>query len=526
MYQALYRKFRPDSFDEVKGQDNIVTTLKNQIKNNRIGHAYLFTGTRGTGKTSVAKLFAKAVNCTDRKEDGSPCGECESCRAIKAGASMNVVEVDAASNNGVEYIREIREEVQYRPTDAAYRVYIIDEVHMLSVGAFNAILKTLEEPPEYIIFILATTEVHKIPITVLSRCQRYDFKRMTIDTMADRMRELSDIEGIKAEDRALRYIAKCANGSMRDALSLLDQCAAFHMNEELTYDKVLEVLGAVDTSVFSRLYDMILSENTTGAISVLEDTLMQGRDLSVFISDFIWYLRNLLLAGSRDENMEDVIDVSSETLAVMREESKKAGPDTLMRFIRIFSELSNEIRYAPEKRVLSEIAIIKLMRPETEEDMSSLKQRLSNLERKVAEGVQVVAVPGDEKKNSVKRPPVPDALPEDIKLVLNNWGKIFRGLPESHKALASMLQESEPTMEGDTLIIGFGNMFENVLRSEDNRQVFQETVEKIIGKHVNFRVVEKDNGDRFEETYPDLSQFINLEGLEVGELEDSEEGDN
>ena len=525
MYQALYRKFRPDSFDEVKGQDTVVTTLKNQIKNNRIGHAYLFTGTRGTGKTSVAKLFAKAVNCRNRKEDGSPCGECESCRAIKANASMNVVEIDAASNNSVDYIREIREEVQYRPTDAEYRVYIIDEVHMLSVGAFNAILKTLEEPPEYIIFILATTEVHKIPITVLSRCQRYDFKRMTIETMADRMKELTEIEGIRAEDKALKYIARCANGSMRDALSLLDQCAAFFMDKELTYERALEVLGAVDTSVFSRLYNMILSGNTMGAISVLEDTLMQGRDLSVFVSDFIWYLRNLLLAGSQDENMEDVIDVSSETLAAMKEESKKTDPDTLMRFIRKLSELSNEIRYIPEKRVLSEIAIIKMMRPETESDLTSLKQRVSILERKIEEGVSVAAVPSAEKKNKVKRPPVPDALPEDIKKVLNNWGKIFRSLPENHQALSSMLENSEPSVEGDTLVIAFENQFENFLRNEDNRNAFQETMERVIGKHVNFRVIEKDSNDHFEETYPDLGELINLDGLEVGELESTEEGE-
>ena len=525
MYQALYRKFRPDTFDEVKGQDNIVTTLKNQIKHGRIGHAYLFTGTRGTGKTSVAKLFARAVNCRDRREDGSPCGECESCRSIKSGASMNVIEMDAASNSGVDYIREIREEVQYRPTDAEYRVYIIDEVHMLSVGAFNALLKTLEEPPEYVIFILATTEVHKIPITILSRCQRYDFKRMTIETMADRMRELSDIEGIMAEDRALKYIAKCANGSMRDALSLLDQCAAFHMGEELTYDKVLEVLGAVDTSVYSHLYDMILSGDTTGAISVIEDTLMQGRDLSVFVSDFTWYLRNLLLAGSRDEKMEDVIDVSSEALAVLKEEAEKSDPDTLMRFIRIFSQLSSEIRYTPEKRVLSEIAIIKLMRPETDEDISSLKQRVAGLERKIAEGAVAVALPSAEKKTEIKRPPVPDALPEDIKKVLGNWGKIFRGLPENHQALSSMLENSEPTVEGDTLVIAFENMYENLLRDEENRQAFSDTVERIIGKHIKFRAVEKDENDHFEETHPDLGGLINLEGLEVGELTDSEEGD-
>ena len=240
-YTALYRKFRPDEFEDVKGQDAIVRTLKNQINADRIGHAYLFCGTRGTGKTTVAKIFAKAVNC-EHPVDGSPCGECAMCRSIAAGTSMNVIEIDAASNNGVDNIREIREEVTYRPTEGKYKVYIIDEVHMLSIGAFNALLKTLEEPPEYVIFILATTEAHKIPITILSRCQRYDFKRISIETIAARLRELIDKEGWDVEDKAVRYIAKMADGSMRDSLSLLDQCAAFYMNETLTYDHVLEVL--------------------------------------------------------------------------------------------------------------------------------------------------------------------------------------------------------------------------------------------------------------------------------------------
>ena len=232
-YTALYRKFRPDTFSEVKGQEHIVTTLTNQIKADRIGHAYLFCGTRGTGKTTVAKILAKAVNC-EHPIDGSPCNECAVCRGISEGTSMNVIEIDAASNNGVDNIREIREEVSYRPTQGRYKVYIIDEVHMLSTGAFNALLKTLEEPPSYVIFILATTEVHKIPITILSRCQRYDFRRITIDTIAARLKELTEIEKVDVEERAIRYIAKAADGSMRDALSLLDQCIAFYLGETLT----------------------------------------------------------------------------------------------------------------------------------------------------------------------------------------------------------------------------------------------------------------------------------------------------
>lgn len=295
-YTALYRKFRPDNFADVKGQDHIVTTLTNQINANRIGHAYLFCGTRGTGKTTVAKILAKAVNC-EHPVNGSPCNECEMCKAIQAGTSMNVIEIDAASNNGVDNIREIREEVAYRPTEGRYKVYIIDEVHMLSIGAFNALLKTLEEPPEYVIFILATTEAHKIPITILSRCQRYDFKRISIDTIAGRLRELINKEGWDVEDKAVRYLARMADGSMRDSLSLLDQCAAFYIGEKLTYDHVLEVLGAVDTEVFSKLLRRLLDMDVHAVIETVEELTMQGRELSQLAADFTWYLRNLLLGA-------------------------------------------------------------------------------------------------------------------------------------------------------------------------------------------------------------------------------------
>ena len=260
-YQALYRKWRPLEFEDVKGQEHIVTTLKNQIRADRIGHAYLFCGTRGTGKTTVAKIFAKAVNC-EHPVDGSPCGECPTCKAIAEGRSMNVIEIDAASNNGVDNIREIRDEVQYSPTEGRYKVYIIDEVHMLSIGAFNALLKTLEEPPAYVIFILATTEAHKIPVTILSRCQRYDFHRISIETIAGRLSQLMEAEHINVEEKAIRYVAKAADGSMRDALSLLDQCIAFYLGQDLKYENVLEVLGAVDTAVFAEMLSYILKADT------------------------------------------------------------------------------------------------------------------------------------------------------------------------------------------------------------------------------------------------------------------------
>ena len=298
---------------------------------------------------------------------------------------MNVIEIDAASNNGVDNIREIREEVAYRPTQGKYKVYIIDEVHMLSTGAFNALLKTLEEPPSYVIFILATTEAHKIPITILSRCQRYDFRRISIETISMRLQELMDMEQIKVQQKAIRYVAKAADGSMRDALSLLDQCIAFYMDQELTYDKVLDVLGAVDTDVFSELFRQVLDGNVTKSIHILEDLVIQGRELGQFVADFTWYMRNLLLVKT-SENAEEVIDVSSENLRQLGEESQRVEADTLMRYIRVFSELSNQLRYATQKRVLVEIGLIKLCRPAMETNLDSVLDRIRSLERQMEEG--------------------------------------------------------------------------------------------------------------------------------------------
>ena len=383
-YTALYRKFRPVEFEDVKGQEHIITTLKNQIEANRIGHAYLFCGTRGTGKTTVAKIFAKAVNC-EHPVNGSPCGECAMCRSIAAGTSMNVIEIDAASNNGVDNIREIREEVAYRPTEGKYKVYIIDEVHMLSIGAFNALLKTLEEPPEYVIFILATTEVHKIPITILSRCQHYDFKRISIETITDRMRDLMQEEQVEVEEKALRYVAKAADGSMRDALSLLDQCIAFYLGQKLTYDNVLEVLGAVDTDVFSRLLRSVIRRDVPKVLDIVDDLVMQGRELTQLATDFTWYLRNLLLVKTSD-NIEDVLDVSTENMQQLQEEAGMVESDMLLRYIRIFSELSGQLKYAAQKRVLLEVALIKLCTPAMETSSDSILDRIRVLEEKLEQG--------------------------------------------------------------------------------------------------------------------------------------------
>ena len=389
MYRALYRKWRPQRFEDVVGQRAIVTALKNQITANRVGHAYLFTGVRGTGKTTCAKIFAKAVNCL-HPQNGDPCGECEICKGIDNGSILDVVEMDAASNNGVDDIRDLRDETAYTPSACKYKVYIIDEVHMLSTAAFNALLKTLEEPPSYVIFILATTEAHKIPVTILSRCQRYDFRRISQETILKRLEDLMEKEQVDAEEKALRYVAKKGDGSMRDSLSLLDQCIAFYLGEKLTYDRVLEVLGAVDTDVFSELLRLILAEQITDAIALLDRLILDGRDLTQFVNDFTWYLRNLMLLKASDD-MEDILDISTENLAQLREEAAMIRNDTLMRFIRIFSELANSIRYSVNKRVMLEMALIKLCKPEAEKDELSLIERIRKLERMIEQGI---AVPG------------------------------------------------------------------------------------------------------------------------------------
>ena len=497
-YTALYRKFRPDNFADVKGQDHIVTTLTNQIKANRIGHAYLFCGTRGTGKTTVAKILAKAVNC-EHPVNGSPCNECAMCKAIQAGTSMNVIEIDAASNNGVDNIREIREEVTYRPTEGNYKVYIIDEVHMLSTGAFNALLKTLEEPPSYVIFILATTEAHKIPITILSRCQRYDFHRITIDTIAARLQELLDIEGVKAEEKAVRYVAKAGDGSMRDALSLLDQCIAFYLGQTLTYDKVLEVLGAVDTEVFSQLLRKVLNGDVTGSIRVLEELIVGGRELTQFVGDFTWYMRNLLLVKT-SENPEEAIDVSSENLKLLKEESEMVDVETLMRYIRIFSDLSNQIRFATQKRVLVEIALIKLCRPAMETNLDSLLDRIRQLEKRMDEApvvtaaVQPVYGQGEAGLTARETPKPAKAAPEDLQKIVAGWKVI---VSQTSGIFKQMLQKSIPKYNGETgesiLFVEFQDFLgQSYVDNPEAKQELQEIIERQTGKTVEIRMLMAD----------------------------------
>lgn len=487
-YQALYRKFRPDHFEDVKGQEHIVTTLKNQIQSDHIGHAYLFCGTRGTGKTTIAKIFAKAVNCENPGEKG-PCGECAMCRSIAAGNSMNVVEMDAASNNKVDDIRQVIEEVQYSPPQGKYKVYIIDEVHMLTTSAFNALLKTLEEPPSYLIFILATTEVHKIPLTILSRCQRYDFKRISVETIAGRLRELLDKEGVEAQERALTYIAKLADGALRDGLSLLEQCISFYFGEKLTYEKVLKVLGAVDNEVYAEFTRVLAASDVAAMMQMLDDIIVAGKDLTRFCNEFVWYLRNILLVKST-EHPEKLIDMSQENLQALVENGKQLELEMVFRYIRVLSEVENQMKYATEKRVLFEVALIKLCKPEMEKDYDSLVNRLHNLEEQMKNGVVVSGDVGQKTTHVPERQPeqpkiIESAVPQEVKALVGNWQQVLNQLDPVSK---SMLHHVTLTVDdAGSLVIAFSEdtSYTFYAGNEQQKLLLTEAATRVVGKKVS-----------------------------------------
>ena len=526
-YTAMYRKFRPRTFSEVKGQEHIVTTLQNQILSDRIQHAYLFCGTRGTGKTTIAKIFAKAINC-EHKNGADPCLECDTCKAIAQGSSMNVIEIDAASNNGVDNIRTIIDEVSYAPTEGKYKVYIIDEVHMLSAGAFNALLKTLEEPPAYVVFILATTEVHKLPITILSRCQRYDFKRISVEHITERIHEVIDSEGIEAEDAAVRYIARSADGALRDALSLLDQAVAFNFGKKLTLDLVLDTLGAVDTEVFSRLLREIICANVGAAIKILEEIIMDGRELVQFTSDFTWYIRNLLLVITSDD-VSGVVDMSKENIEKLKHEAIGVSMDGAMRYIRILSELTNQLRYASNKRVLTELAIIKMCMPQTEVRDDTFLERIRAIESQLENGVLVKnsnqyeyetleAVEAGEKEST----PLPKAVPDDIKKVAQNWQRVIEG---SVQPIKSYLAKATPSLgENGELVIVLRTVndkryFFEGEAAEEHMSLLQKSINKVADSEVSIRLEALNNTVKSEKEYFDISKMFPQADIIVEEEE-------
>lgn len=514
-YIALYRKWRPQTFADVIGQDHIVKTLKNQIKAERLGHAYLFCGTRGTGKTSTAKLFAKAVNC-ENPIDGEPCNQCEACEGANTGQGINVIEIDAASNNSVDNIREIREEVRYTPTRGKYKVYIIDEVHMLSVGAFNALLKTLEEPPAHVIFILATTEPHKILATILSRCQRYDFKRIGVKEIAECITYYMEQEKIVVEDKAIQYIASLADGAMRDALSILDQCIAFYLGKEITLDMVLGLLGAVDQTVFFEMATALHEQDTIKCMELLDQITIDGRDLSQFLTDLIKHLRNLMVLQTTG-GAGNVLDISDESRDRLIEQASAISYDTLIRCIRALSALETSLKYANSKRILMEVALIKLCRPEIDESVEGLVSRLNTLEAKVKKGVRVVqsqgqpsGAPASQGEATAPKKPAqplkkPKAVDEDVKKACKKWGSIRATITSANISMLVLLDGvTAETVSGDILYLVFDSKIKvDTLKSNDGQRVKEITAlfEENLGKEFNIQLITRDEMENMRGTY-------------------------
>ncbi len=556
-YLALYRKYRPVDFDDVRGRDAIVRTLKNQIISGRIGHSYLFCGTRGTGKTTIARIFARAVNCENQR-DGNPCGECPTCRAILADANLNVTELDAASNNSVDDIRAIVEQVEYSPTQGKYRVFIIDEVHMLSNAAFNALLKTLEEPPSYAIFILATTEPNKLPVTILSRCQRYDFGRLSTGIIEGRLREVAQMESLEIEDKAFRYIAGAADGSLRDGLSLLDQCNAFNYGSGLlTYDRTLEILGAVDARVFGDLYRSIHEGDVTKALSVLDEILLQGRELMQFVTDFTWYLRNLMLLKASEQTAGS-LDISADNLQEMIKEARMSDMEEIMRCIRVFSALPDLIRYSPNRRILTEMTIIRACRSAMDDGaegeemlpLEKIKNRVREMENRVynnersidrlekegpgpaAAGAFSGGIRDDRSAagdgGTPEAPPaspavkqeLPPALPEEIKKIVENWSKYASQAPPGSRRIALTRARLSLGDQGQLIIIfdkEYGNPYLYQRRDKDeasrsrvdeDRRELQAFLQNKTGRAIEIEYRVLDRGRRITDNYVDLLALV------------------
>lgn len=389
MYQVLYRKYRPKVFADVYGQEHVTSTLKNEIKEGRIAHAYLFTGSRGTGKTTCAKILAKAVNC-ENSVDGEPCNECEVCKGLDNGTIYDVVEIDAASNNGVDNIRDLREEANYTPSRGKYRVYIIDEVHMLSTGAFNALLKTLEEPPAHVIFILATTEVHKLPATILSRCQRFDFKRIQPETMSIRLKQVAELEGMELSDDAAILIARIADGALRDGLSILDQCAG--RSKKIDSALVSEVAGLAGREALYKLTDCINNQDSSSAMSVISELYQNSYDMERLCVEMINHLRNFLIVKTVKESRGLIICTDDEYNSIVSS-AESFTLENVIYALDLFQDTLTKIKSGANARVELEMSFVKLCEPKLDVNMDSLIDRISKLERAVSRGVVVKPQP-------------------------------------------------------------------------------------------------------------------------------------
>ncbi len=506
-YQALYRKYRPQTFSDVVGQEHITETLKNELSSGKTVHAYLFTGTRGTGKTSCAKILAKAVNCLN-PDNGDPCLSCESCLAVAEGENTDIVEIDAASNNGVDNIRELREQVSFAPSMSKYRVYIIDEVHMLSGGAFNALLKTLEEPPEHVIFILATTEVHKLPATILSRCQRFDFKRIDVDSICERIRFIAEKEGLTVTDGAATLIAAAADGGMRDALSILDLCASG--SREITEQTVEAVCGMAGGEYLIKLADYIKNRGTENALMLIDKLYSASADMGRLLTELTSHYRDLMVIKTVKGDKKPIV-CSADKLKTLENQAENYDIKDIMYALSLLQQ-SAPLMQSGSRRSVMEMTVIKLCTPELCFDLAALERRISALE---SGAVRIKAEPQiKEVKAEVKPETVPDTdnnpvedeeipLPEypqgeeepqkptEVKQSANgetaveNWGEILMILKTSCPLIAGVLKDSAAYIKGDYLLIDAPNsQFRSLINS--GNPTFKESIRKaaftVLGK--------------------------------------------
>ena len=520
MYQALYRKWRPQTFSDVCGQETVTTALKNELKNDRLSHAYLFTGCRGTGKTTCAKILAKAVNC-QHPVDGDPCNECDTCRGIDDGSVLDVTEIDAASNNGVDSIRDLREEVSFTPVTGKYRVYIIDEVHMLSAGAFNALLKTLEEPPAHVIFILATTEVHKLPATILSRCQRFDFGRIRPETIAARLQHVAAQEGLTLTEDAAALLSRLADGAMRDALSLLDQCASGHSHIDAA--TVAACTGMTGTGALYELTDCVVRRDGAAALGLLDTLYRSSKDMERLCAEWIGYVRNLMVLHSVQEPGELII-AAPEDLEQMRQLTRRVPPATVLHVMDVLQGTLDRLRGGVSRRVEMEMTLLKLCDPQLDTGTEALLRRLAELEQAVRSGAApqpaapaptAPAVPAAEPE-TLPEPPTPEepaapaeapeaaaapAAPAEEERPFTQWGDVLDKVMEHSMPLFAVLADSTALFKGDMLVICTDNeMFKELLGRDNNKELLMNAIQAVTGSRcrVSLRrsvAVQKDTQD-------------------------------
>jgi len=507
VYQVLYRKWRPQTFSDVSGQETVTAALKNEIKNNRLAHAYLFTGCRGTGKTTCAKILAKAVNCQHPK-DGDPCNECEVCRGIDDGSILDVTEIDAASNNGVDSIRELREEVNYTPAAGTYRVYIIDEVHMLSAGAFNALLKTLEEPPAHVIFILATTEVHKLPATILSRCQRFDFGRISPADIAARIQHVAKEEGFTVTDDAALLLARLADGAMRDALSLLDQCLS--AGEEITAEVVANATGMAGSDYLYQLSDAVAAKDSAAALALL-DTLYRGaKDMERLCAEWVEHYRNLMIIQTV-KDPSDLIIASPDEWEKLRAAAGKQSAAAVLQCLTVLQETLDRLRGGVSRRVEMEMAVLRLCNPELDTGSDALLRRVAALENALKAGVPTKAAPQPapqpqptpqpkpaETPTPVEAPaPAPVETPapaptDDEERPFEQWGEVLERLGTACAPLQGVLIGSTAFIRGDHILVCTDNeMFKTLATRDGNKQIFLSVIREVTGRNMRIGLKKK-----------------------------------